>query len=41
MLRRPDRLERDILDKMGKDGNMWMISVDSDRGARLSEKMTV
>ena len=41
MVRRLDRLERDILDKMGKDGNMWMISVDSDMGVRLREKMTV
>ena len=41
MVRRLDRLERDILDKMGKDGNMWMISVDNDMGVRLREKMTV
>ena len=39
MIRRLDRLERNILDRMGKNGKMWMISADCDRGVRVVEKM--
>ena len=35
MSRKLDMLERDILDKMGKDGNMMMIGVDCNRGVRV------
>ena len=41
MMRKLDRLERDILDKMGKDGNMMMIGVDCNRGVRVEELVRV
>ena len=41
MIRKLDRLERDILDKMGKDGNMMMISVDCNWGVRVEEMVRV
>ena len=41
MVRRLDRLERNILDRMGKNGKMWMISADCDREVKVVEKMKI
>ena len=41
LARRLDRLERDILSKMEKDGRYWIMCVDEDMNVRLMQKSYV